>query len=83
MLYMSNATSHISRSTHWLSSSTRTRPPQDFSLDLATKLDQTAEFDCGALWAVARSSHAKPLPQFIIVNCRQKDTSLYQIHIDI
>ena len=31
-------------------------------LDLAAKLDQTAEFECGSKWAVARSSTALGLP---------------------
>jgi ATP citrate (pro-S)-lyase len=31
-------------------------------LDLAAKLDQTAEFECGAKWAVARSTTALGLP---------------------
>jgi len=31
-------------------------------LDLAAKLDQTAEFECGAKWAIARSAQALGLP---------------------
>ncbi|KAJ3010565.1 citrate synthase [Thoreauomyces humboldtii] len=31
-------------------------PPQVFYLDLAAKLDQTAEFECGKHWAVARKN---------------------------
>ncbi|KAJ3169591.1 citrate synthase [Geranomyces variabilis] len=31
-------------------------PPQVFYLDLAAKLDQTAEFECGKQWAVARKN---------------------------
>jgi ATP citrate (pro-S)-lyase len=31
-------------------------------LDLAAKLDQTAEFECGVKWAVARSANALGLP---------------------
>ncbi|KAK8208066.1 beta subunit of ATP citrate lyase [Zalaria obscura] len=31
-------------------------------LDLAAKLDQTAEFECGAKWAIARSATALGLP---------------------
>lgn len=31
---------------------------QVFFLDLAAKIDQTAEFECGAKWAIARSSAA-------------------------
>ncbi|KAF2869919.1 ATP-citrate synthase (ATP-citrate (pro-S-)-lyase) [Massariosphaeria phaeospora] len=31
-------------------------------LDLAAKLDQTAEFECGAKWAVARSASALGIP---------------------
>lgn len=31
---------------------------QVYFLDLAAKLDQTAEFECGAKWAIARSTQA-------------------------
>ncbi|KAF2735499.1 ATP-citrate synthase (ATP-citrate (pro-S-)-lyase) [Polyplosphaeria fusca] len=31
-------------------------------LDLAAKLDQTAEFECGAKWAIARSAQALGIP---------------------
>jgi ATP citrate (pro-S)-lyase len=31
-------------------------------LDLAAKLDQTAEFECGAKWAIARSATALGIP---------------------
>lgn len=33
-----------------------------YFLDLAAKLDQTAEFECGTKWAVARSPAALGLP---------------------
>lgn len=32
-------------------------------LDLAAKIDQTAEFECGAKWAIARSATALGIPQ--------------------
>ncbi|TPX57428.1 hypothetical protein SpCBS45565_g08204 [Spizellomyces sp. 'palustris'] len=35
------------------------KAPQVFYLDLAAKLDQTAEFECGKKWAIARQ-HAYP-----------------------
>ena len=34
-----------------------------YFLDLAAKLDQTAEFECGVKWAVARSATALGIPQ--------------------
>ena len=34
-------------------------------LDLAAKLDQTAEFECGVKWAVARSATALGLPNIV------------------
>lgn len=35
-----------------------------FFLDLAAKLDQTAEFECGVKWAVARGSAALGIRQW-------------------
>lgn len=37
-------------------------------LDLAAKLDQTAEFECGVKWAIARSATALGLPGSAVIN---------------
>jgi ATP citrate (pro-S)-lyase len=39
-------------------------------LDLAAKIDQTAEFECGAKWAIARSNQALGLP---VMNDSKRD----------
>jgi ATP citrate (pro-S)-lyase len=52
---MSISTSPISRSTHWLFlMAVNGGEPQVCYLDMAAKLDQTAESICGPKWAIAR-----------------------------
>lgn len=44
-----------------------------YFLDLAAKLDQTAEFECGVKWAIARSATALGLPE---VTSRQNKVTI-------